>query len=131
MLTERVAAMRDSFIVEARRWKHGWELHIANEGVTQCRTLATAQNQVRDYLASMHDTDFSDATIEIIPNLDGYEIEVASARQAVADAAKAQTLAAARSRAVVKYLRHSGLSVTDTAEILGISRGRVSQLLAA
>lgn len=34
----------------ATRWEHGWELAIGGEIVTQSRTLATARQQVRDYL---------------------------------------------------------------------------------
>jgi hypothetical protein len=29
--------------VTARRWAHGWELHIDGVGVTQSRTLASAE----------------------------------------------------------------------------------------
>ena len=34
--------------VTAKRWKHGWELHIDGVGVTQSRTLDTAGQMVRD-----------------------------------------------------------------------------------
>lgn len=37
--------------VTARRWEHGWELHIDGVGVTQSRTLTSAQHMARDYLA--------------------------------------------------------------------------------
>ena len=121
--------MTETYTVTAKRWKHGWELHIDGEGVTQTRTLATAKDQVRDYLESMHDRDFTDATVDITIDLDGYEDEVAAARREVAEAAAAQQRAAARSRAVATTLRARGLSVTDAAEVLGISRGRVSQLV--
>ena len=118
-----------AFTVRAVRWKQGWELHIDGEGVTQVRTLDRAAEQVRDYLQSMHGTDFSDATVEVTPDLDGLEVEIAQARRDVVDAAQAQARAAARSRAVARELRRRGLSVTDTAAILGVSRGRVSQLV--
>lgn len=40
--------------VRATRWERGWELQVGDEGVTQCRTLAGADAQSRDYLATMH-----------------------------------------------------------------------------
>jgi uncharacterized protein YhdP len=45
----------DEYTVTAKRWDHGWELHIDGEGVTQTRTLANAGQQVRDYLSLLHD----------------------------------------------------------------------------
>src|SRR5438067_4186011 len=56
LLTERVAAMT-TYTVRAKRWAHGWELHIDGEGVTQARSLAAAERQVRDYLSLLHDLD--------------------------------------------------------------------------
>ena len=58
--------MNDEYTVRAVRWAHGWELHIDNLDVTQVRTLATAQQQVRDYLESMYDRDFSGAIVTIV-----------------------------------------------------------------
>ncbi|MGJ9411339.1 sigma factor-like helix-turn-helix DNA-binding protein [Aeromicrobium sp. CF4.19] len=121
--------MSESYRVEARRWAEGWELHIDGEGVTQVRTLDKARDQVRSYLETLHDRDVTDAVISIVPQLDGLEAEVTAAR-AAADAAAAAQLAAAREiRTVAFRLRTEGLSVTDMAAILGVSRGRVSQLL--
>ena len=54
--------------------------------------------------------------------------EVTAARQATAKAAAASQAAAQQTRRVVQRLRASGLSVTDSAAILGVSRGRISQL---
>jgi DNA-directed RNA polymerase specialized sigma subunit len=120
----------DIFNVTARRWRGGWELHIDNgeAGVTQCRTLDQAEQEVRDYLETLHDRDFSDAEIHVVPELGGLERDVAAARRETEAAAAAQIAAAEHSRRVVRALRASGLSVTDTAAVLGISRGRVSQL---
>lgn len=123
-----VSTTPTTYTVTARRWAEGWELHIEGEGVTQVRTLDQATSQVRDYLTTVHERDFTDTEVTLVPDLDGYEKEVAAARREVAAATTAQLHAAARSRAVVKELRARGLSVTDTAAILGITRGRVSQL---
>ena len=117
------------YTVTAVRWDGGWELHIEGEGVTQVRTLDRAVDQVRDYLATVHERDFDAADIEIVPDLGGLEVEVSAARRETAEAAEAQRLAAEHSRTVARRLREEGLSVSDTATVLGVSRGRVSQLV--
>lgn len=118
-------------MVKAVRWTGGWELHIDGEGVTQVRTLDQAVEQVRDYLATVHDRDFAKADVVVVPDLGGLEREALATRQEVAAAAEAQRRAAAHSRKIACALRDQGLSVTDTAAVLGVSRGRVSQLTGA
>ena len=114
--------------VRAVHWEHGWELHIENEGVTQVRTLSKATQQVRDYLESMHDKPFDHAEINLKLDVNGLEKEAAAARADIIKAAEAQEKAASNSRKIAKKLRSKGLSVSDTAEVLGVSKGRVSQL---
>jgi hypothetical protein len=43
-----------NYDVVAKPWKHGWELHIEGVGVTQSRTLVTAAQVVRDYVAALY-----------------------------------------------------------------------------
>lgn len=117
-----------TYKVTARRWSGGWELHIAGEGVTQVRTLENAVDQVRDYLATLHGDDYADAHVNVVPDLDGYEAVVTQAKREVAEALEGQRRASEHYRQVVAELRARGLSVTDSAAILGVSRGRVSQL---
>lgn len=116
------------YAVTARRWKHGWELHIDGVGVTQSRTLATADQMVRDYIETLTDQDVSDVEVFIVPELGDLDRKVAAVRAQVADADKAQRAAAKAKRQLADDLRAAGLSVSDTAAILGVSRGRVSQL---
>lgn len=119
-----------TYTVTAVRWSRGWELHIEGEGVTQVRTLDQATEQVRDYLTTVHQADFSEASIRVTADLGGLEHQVAQARLETQRAAELQRTAADHSRAVAYALRHDhGLSVTDTAAVLGVSRGRVSQLV--
>ncbi|MGV3564169.1 MAG: antitoxin HicB [Nocardioides sp.] len=119
-----------TYTVRAKRWSGGWELHIDGEGVTQCRTLADAERQVRDYLSTVHDRDHDEATVLVVPDLGGIEVEVEEVREATAAAAAAQRAAAERSRDLARRLRdEAGLSVSDAAAVLGVSRGRVSQLV--
>lgn len=119
-----------SITVRATRWQHGWELEIDPDRHTQSATLADAVRQVRDYLdTSDEGTDHSDWEITIVPELGPLGGEVAAARESTATAAAASAAAAKRSRAAVRKLRQAGYSVTDSAAILGVSRGRISQLV--
>ncbi|MBC7593211.1 MAG: antitoxin HicB [Kineosporiaceae bacterium] len=121
--------MTTTYTVRAVKWSGGWELHIGDIGVTQVRTLDKAAAQVRDYLETLHDKDMEGVEIVVVPELNGLEKEVVASRREISEAARAQRHAAERSRAIARELRATGLSVTDTAAVLGISRGRVSQLV--
>ena len=118
----------NTITVRAVKWAEGWELHIEGEGVTQSRTLERADEQVRHYLETLHGRSFSSASVMITPDLGDLAREVKSARDAVVAAAAAQERAARESRMVASKLREHGLSVSDAATVMGVSRGRVSQL---
>lgn len=119
-----------TYTVRAKRWAHGWELHIDGEGVTQARSLAAAERQVRDYLSLLRDlNDDAALDIVIIPELGGaIARDVRKARQAVAELASRQRKTAEMSRAAVQKLRKAGLSGAEIAAVLGVSPQRVSQL---
>ncbi len=117
-----------TYNVTAKRWKHGWELHIDGVGVTQSRTLDTAEQMVRDYIETLTDTDVSAGTVVIVPELGALDRKVKKVREQLAIADRRQQEASSAYRALAADLRASGLSVSDTAAILGVSRGRVSQL---
>jgi hypothetical protein len=65
-----MAAMT-TYVVRAKRWAHGWELHIDGIGVTQSRTLDGAEQMVRDYIETLTDRDVSDSAIVINFDTDG------------------------------------------------------------
>lgn len=60
------------YSVTARRWGNYWELHIEHGGsivgVTQSRTLATAERTVRDYLHLDGHPDADSAEVAITPD---------------------------------------------------------------
>lgn len=120
-----------TYNVRARHWAGGWELHIDQIGVTQVRTLERAEQQVRDYLETLLDIDTSEAEVVIRPDLGGLEELVRTARERSRAAAVAQQEAALQVRDVVSMLRDNGFSVSDTATVLGVSRGRISQIIAS
>jgi hypothetical protein len=54
-----------TYRVRAKRWKHGWELHIAGVGVTQSRNLDGAEQMVRDYIDTLTEHDTTDDVVII------------------------------------------------------------------
>jgi DNA-directed RNA polymerase specialized sigma24 family protein len=119
-----------TYTVRAKRWKHGWELHIDGIGVTQSRNLDGAEQMVRDYIETLTDHDTADDAVVIHPEVGGGLDEAAdAAREAVSEAEKALRAAAFRSREVAQQLKQEGFSGRDIAVILHVSAQRVSQLL--
>ena len=118
-----------AYSVTAKRWEHGWELHVDGIGVTQSRLLSDAEAMVRDYLAADDIPDAEIAELIIRPDLGGLEDLVHAVRAQTEEAQIAQQEAAKAARDLVAQLRQAGLSVADTATILGVTKGRVSQLV--
>ncbi|MBA3528146.1 MAG: sigma-70 family RNA polymerase sigma factor [Propionibacteriaceae bacterium] len=119
-----------TYVAHAVRWEQGWELHVEGVGVTQVRTLDKAEQQVRDLVETMNDqVDASDAKVVLYPEIDGLEEDIVVARAQMRDAEEALRHAAEKMRHLTIALRdEKHLSVSDTATVLGVSRGRVSQL---
>ena len=67
--------------------KHGWELHIDGVGVTQSRTLDTAEQMVRDYIETLTDKDVSGGKAVITPDLGELDRKVTTVRELLAAAA--------------------------------------------
>lgn len=119
-----------TYQVRAKRWEHGWELHIEGVGVTQSRTLWDAEEMARDLIARREDLPGAGFAVRITPEIGGgLDEETRAAREAVSAADQAQRLAAAQSRATARRLRQAGLSGRDIAKVLNVSPQRVSQLL--
>ena len=125
--------MSRTYTVDAKRWEHGWELHVAGVGVTQSRSLHSAERMVREYISLVEEiSDESTIDVEIRPQIDNALGEqVIAARKAVHALAERQRDVAALSRAAAKDLAESGLSGADIAVVLDVSPQRVSQLLNA
>lgn len=120
-----------AYTVRAVPWDQGWELYVDGIGVTQVRTLDKAGQQVRDFVETMTDEPVEDFDMYLRCELGGLQDYVEEARRMVREAAQLQQEAAMRMRKVAHALRdEQRLSVTDTAAVLGVSRGRVSQLTA-
>jgi hypothetical protein len=124
-----MAAM-STYTVRAKRWVHGWELHIDGVGVTQSRSLGDAERMVRDYIETLTGHDTSGDQVVITPVVGGgLDEAMQAARDAVAAAERARRDAAARLRQVVREMKQAGLSGRDIAHLLQVSAQRVSQFL--
>lgn len=118
--------------VTAHKWPGGWDLVINEEHATSTRYLHDAEQQVRDYLETVDpETDHRETRVEIRPDIGDLLEAIKDARAATSAAAAAQEDAARRARDVAQRIRDEGYSVADTADLIGVSRGRVSQLLNA
>lgn len=121
-----------TFDVTAKRWTHGWELHIDGVGVTQSKGLgASAERMVRDYLRlELGDKKAKAATIRITPHVDdATDREVAQVRHLADELAQRQAELAKRSRQLVeRLLVRKRLTGVDVAAVLDVSPQRVSQL---
>jgi predicted XRE-type DNA-binding protein len=118
----------DVYEVTAKRWEHGWELHIEGVGVTQSRGIADAEEMVRHYL------ELEGASGAFAVNIDfraeeDLDAEIRDAYRAAKEAAKAQELAAEKSRAVARHLAARKYKGVEIAALLGVSKQRASQLL--
>jgi DNA-directed RNA polymerase specialized sigma subunit len=125
--------MSRTYAVDAKRWEHGWELHVEGVGVTQSKSLHSASRIAREYISLAEGiSDESTIDIKIRPHIDNaLGDEVIAARKAVHELADRQREVAALSRATAKDLALSGLSGADIAVVLDVSPQRVSQLLNA
>lgn len=119
----------------ATRTDDGWwavEVPVAGSTqYTQGRTLAEAERMARDVVALVaedaDDPSLADATITL--QVAGPAAETArSARLAAAEAEEARRRARTAQAGAVRTLLSGGLTMTDIAHLMGITKGRVSQI---
>src|ERR1035437_3739684 len=110
--TTTAIAGTNTYNVTAKRWKHGWELHIDGVGVTQSRTLDTAEQMARDYIETLTDQDVSRDTIVITPELGELDRKVTTVRTLLEESDGQQQEARNSYRALAADLRAAGLSVS-------------------
>jgi len=119
-----------TYDVRAKRWEHGWELHIGDVGVTQSRSLWDAEMMARDLISRRQGVPGDSFEVTVTPEIGGgLDEQTREARDAVTAADRAQRTAAAQSRETARQLRRAGLSGRDIAKVLNVSPQRVSQLL--
>ena len=120
-----------TFHVTAKRWAHGWELHIDKIGVTQSHGLADAEKMARDYIALDKGVPTDSFAVTITPEIgDGLDLRARKARDNTQAAIQAQKQAAEEARQLARDLKARGLTGRDIAKLLDVSPQRVSQLVA-
>lgn len=123
------------FAVHVNRGERYWLVHVTGPGFdqwTQARTLADVRPMARDLIESMTDADPAGLDLDVRIDLPAEvrdHLAAAEAYRHEADHYRAQ--AAAEARFAVRQLRDSGVSATDIAHALGVSKQRVSQLAKA
>lgn len=118
-----------TYEVVAKPWRRGWELIYQGDTVTQSRTLAGAGQQFSDWLESLTGEP-PRGGIVVHADLDGAEVEVELVRARIDKARQELAEAAGAWRALAVGLHETqDLSVRDTAEVMRVSPGRVSQLI--
>jgi predicted XRE-type DNA-binding protein len=126
------AVSTKTYRAEAVRWDKGWEVHIEGVGVTQSHTLAGTEQAARDYISSLYDlADNADFEVTVVPRLGEIAELVKTAKAKRKEADEANSAAAAAARSVTAKLLANGLSTADAATVLGVTKGRVSQLTSA
>ena len=121
--------MSQTIDITAKPWEGGWELWHDDEVWTQVNTLARARQQIVDYLDTVDEgVEHAAMNIVITPQVPGWQ-EASESRQAAQQAEEQRRHATMLARKAATRLREEGISLADTASILGVSRGRVSQLI--
>jgi hypothetical protein len=128
VLAGRVAAM-SGIDVLARRWAHGWELHVDGVGVTQTKSLSRAGRDASDFVEVL--TGKRPKSVSMTYELGTIDRRIRSLRDARKRASEAQEHAAELSRQLVADLRGLGMTGDDIARVISVSPQRVSQLTAA
>src|SRR5512142_1771009 len=119
-----------TYTVPAVRNEGWWVLTVPEVpgAVSQVRSLASAEEYVREAIAFVAGLDPDSFAVEVLPQLPAsLAEEVARARSAAAAAEQAEARASAMTRDVVSKLTAAGYNGRETAVILGVSKQRVSQ----
>jgi predicted RNase H-like HicB family nuclease len=126
-----VVAQVKTYTVHAVRSEGWWGLTVPEVpgAVSQVRSLASAEEYVREAIAFVAGVAPDSFTVQVVPQLPGALGEVvAHARSAAEQAERAQAAASTLTREVVAKLAEAGYNGRETAVILGVSKQRVSQL---
>lgn len=120
-------------LVHAAREGHGWGLTLAGEqaAFAHVRTLDKAREQTIVHLGTSDvDAGRADWVVSVLPEDESDAERVRAVREGTVAAARMQEAAARGVRELVAALDRKQYKSADIAGLLGISRGRVSQLLA-
>lgn len=98
---------------------------------TQARRIDRIESMARDAIALGLQVSQDSFDVEVSFTIDDALRElIDDARQTSLVAQEAQTLAAKKTKAAVKFLKEQGFSTRDSGTLIGLSAQRISQLLA-
>lgn len=100
-------------------------------GVTQVNTLDHADRQVRDYICTMLDLDEYTGRVVVVPEVDSVADTIRIMHDLMDTIAELQARSSAARDEVVQQMRAGGYSYADIAGAIGVSKGRVSQIVNA
>lgn len=116
--------------VRARKWENGWELQVADVGVTWSPSLVEASARAKEFVCAQLSLDERTVHIDLQPqvnkDLDQLAVE---ARRAVHMADEATRIATVKVREIVQGLTEAGLSLPDIAQYLEVPQRRLEELL--
>lgn len=120
-----------TYHVTVDRGERYWLVHVQEiDRWTQARTLREVEDVARDLVVVMDQVNPESVGLDITVQLpESVQEHVHRARRLRAEAATAQSQAAAEWSAAARELRSRGLSVRDVAAALDVSPGRVQQLV--
>jgi len=123
-----------TYQVQAERERGWWTIYVPEiDYHTQASTIAEIDEMARDLIAVAEDVDPNTFELDVSlarPAIVARELEQAAALDSQGRDALSQA-ASARRRAANALRKDYGLSVKDTAAVLGVTRSRVYQLLNA
>ncbi|MEY9213147.1 hypothetical protein NI17_002200 [Thermobifida halotolerans] len=116
--------------VHARKWENGWELRIADVGVTWSPTLGDACSRAREFISTQLAREERTVHVDLQPHvsedLDQLAVE---ARRALHIADEAARTASAKIKEIAYGLSEAGLSPSDIAQYLGVPQQRLEELV--
>lgn len=115
--------------VTAERGNGVWVLESSNGAVSQVRTLAAAEAEMREAVAYLAGVPASEVTIDLhVITPEGYAEAMEESDRLRHEAEQANAASAAALRRAAKVLVSSGVSYRDAAQVMGVSHQRVAQL---
>jgi hypothetical protein len=126
-----LVALMDTYHAHVERGDRYWLVRVREvDRWTQARRLREVEEMARDLVAVMLDVDADSFQLDVTYDLpDSVRRRLAEADRLRQESDAAKSAAAAESRAAARELVESGLSLRDTAQLLGLSYQRVHQLV--
>ncbi|MCH0540377.1 hypothetical protein I3F58_12515 [Streptomyces sp. MUM 203J] len=117
--------------VQATLTGRGWRLDIPESGEVWVRRLTQAMSTARDFIAERTESDPSSVNVQLDIDLGTpLQGDKKNVVEAALEARRAQEKSSQAHKKLVRDLKKSGISGAEIALILGISRQRISQIMA-